>query len=202
MNSEDQQIVDIAQDLCRQMNWNKTPKTINWRERIGIRKIPPDYFLFYSRGIFAGSMLLSTAAMGKLTPDEWRPILASGLFYYKNLNIGMFRAVLPLFAVILLEPLLIVSSSFFNGNQLLILSFGLAGLALVLLGLAFVWTLRRMRNRTFISDENAAQLVGKGPLISSLTKMASIDSSVQIGRKGLLRPSPQERINHLTDLPL
>jgi len=148
-------------------------------------------------------MQLSTAAMGKLTPEEWRPILASGLFYYKNLTSGMLRAYLPMFAAVLLEPLLIVASyRFFNADQFVILRFSLLGLVFALIGLGFVWSLRRTKDLIFKSDENAAQLVGKGPLISSPTKLASIDSSVRISRTALLRPSPQKRIDHLTNLPL
>jgi hypothetical protein len=137
--------------------------------------------------------------MGKLTPEEWRPFIASGLVYVKNLNIGLLSAYLPMFGVALLEPLIIIANFdiFPNSAQFAILRYLTFGLVFVLLGLGFVFSLRRMKNLFFKADQRAAQLVGKESLVSSLTKIASIDGSIRANRRGLVRPSVDERVNHL-----
>ena len=198
MHPEDQRLVEIAGELCRQLHFNASPQTINWRDRIGIRRVPPDYVMIFRGGLYAGSLQLSKAAMGRLTPEEWRPLLAAGIAYYKNLNFGMLRALLPTFAIALLEPFILVGSfEFLNTPQLALVRDLVLGLLFVLLGLAFVLSLRGMKGLHFKADQRAAQLVGKESLVSSLTKMASIAQSISTNRKGLIRPGPNERINHL-----
>jgi hypothetical protein len=56
MHPEDQKIVDIAKELCRQLNFYKiNPQTINWREKIGLRRVPVDYFMIFPRGLSPGA---------------------------------------------------------------------------------------------------------------------------------------------------
>ena len=51
----------------------------------------------------------------------------------------------------------------------------------------------------FKADLQASALVGKESLLLSLKKIASIDQSNHRSRKGFVRPSVDERINHLTN---
>jgi len=49
----------------------------------------------------------------------------------------------------------------------------------------------------FKADQQAANLTGKEALASSLRKLASIEPSKSTGRRGFIRPSIDERIDHL-----
>ncbi len=203
MHPEDQKIVDTARDLCQQLGYNIVPQTVSWRDRMGIRKVPPDFFLVFPNGIFAGSILLSKSAMGKLTPEEWKPFIASGLIFYKNRTRENLRGMIPPMIIIMLAifPLVLVFSFQFLDN--------IAGLSriigelivvIALMG-AVVWGMLHFilnqKRLLFKADRQAANLTGKEALASSLRKLASIEPSTSTGRKGFIRPSIDERIDHL-----
>src|SRR2546426_9129305 len=96
MRPEDQQLLEIARDLCRKLGYyNLNSSTISWREKMGIRRLPADHFM-----ILRGDIQLSSRAMGQLTAEEWRPMIASGLIYYKTLTrnslVGMLTTMFPI----------------------------------------------------------------------------------------------------------
>ena len=202
MHPEDQKIVDIARDLCQQLGYNIVPQTVSWRDRMGIRKVPPDFFLVFPGGIFAGSILLSKAAMGKLTPEEWKPFIASGLIFCKNRTKENLRGMIPVMIIMLaIFPFVLVFSFRFLDNITgpsriigeLIVVIGLMG-AVVWGMLHFILNQKRL---LFKADRQAANLTGKEALASSLRKLASIEPSTGTGRRGFIRPSIDERIDHL-----
>ena len=199
MHPEDERLLEIARELCGQLNFKVNPRTINWRDRMGVRRFPPDRVMVFRGGLFAGTIMLSKDAMGKLTPEEWRPLLASSIAYYKTFNTGMLRALLPMFAIVLLEPFILVANFRFldSTDPAPPLRYLTLGVLFVLLGLGFVVSLRRMKGLFFKADERAAKLVGKEPLVISLRKMASVDQSTAIHRTGFIRPTVNERVDHL-----
>ena len=200
MHPEDERLLEISRELSSQLSFNVNPRTISWRDRLGVRRFPPDRVMIFRGGLLAGTILLSKQAMGRLTPEEWRPLLASGIVYYKNFNTGMLRALLPMFAVVLLEPFILVANfRFLDNTEPALLRYVTVGVLFVLLGLGFLISLRRMKSLFFKGDERAAKLVGKELLLISLRKMASINQQVAVHRKGLLRPTVDERINHLVN---
>src|SRR2546426_12013577 len=82
MHPEDQKLLQIARDLCRQLGYyNLNPNTISWKEKMGIRRLPADHVM-----ILRGDIQLSSRAMGQLLQEELRPIIASVLIYYKPLT--------------------------------------------------------------------------------------------------------------------
>src|SRR5437879_12241075 len=114
---EDQKLLQIARDLCRQLGYyNLNPDTISWKERMGIRRLPADHFM-----ILRGQVQLSTRSMGQLTPDEWRPIIASGLIYFQNLTrnflVGMLTTMLPI--ALLVPAILLLPFSYLEASVLL-----------------------------------------------------------------------------------
>ena len=211
MHPEDQKIVDTARDLCQQLGYNIVPQTVSWRDRMGIRKVPPDFFLVFPNGIFAGSILLSKSAMGKLTPEEWKPFIASGLIFYKNRTRENLRGMIPMMIIMLailvfslvFSPVLVFSFRFLdNIAGLSLLSRIIAELIVViaLMG-AVVWGMLHFilnqKRLWFKADEQAANLTGKEALASSLRKLGLIEPSASTGRRGFIRPSIDERIDHL-----
>ncbi len=203
MHPEDQRIIEITRELCQQLNWYKfNPQTINWRERMGVRRLPLDFFMIVSRGIFAGTMQLSKRAMGKLTPEEWRPFIASALIYYKNSNREILRAFLPLmiFMAGVFPVTLALSFRFLSGLGGTSYTIGVLvvnALLFTLLGWGFLHFFSRQKKLWFKADDQASQLLGRESVLSSFRKLASIGQLEGTGRKGFIRPSLDERINHL-----
>ena len=202
MHPEDQKIVDTARDLCQQLGYNIVPQTVSWRDRMGIRKVPPDFFLVFPSGIFAGSILLSKVAMGKLTPEEWKPFIASGLIFYKNRTKEYLRGMIPMIIIMLaIFPFVLVFSFRFLDNITgLSRIIGDLIVAVALMGTVVWGMLHFVLNQKrlwFKGDQQAANLTGKEALASSLRKLASIEPSTSTGRKGFIRPSIDERIDHL-----
>ena len=194
LNPEDQKLVEVARELCRQLGYyNLNPDAISWREKMGIRTLPPEQFF-----LLRGEVMLSSRAMGRLSPEEWRPIFASGLIYYKslqrNLLVGMLKTMVPIF---LLMPVVLVFSFRYLESSFLIYPITLALMAaIVLAGIRFIMTPRKL---WFKADLESANLVGKASLLESLKKMDQIDPN-RTGkrRRGPGVPSPSDRIEKLT----
>src|SRR5437879_12004999 len=117
MHPEDQQLLESARDLCCKLGYyNLNPNTISWKEKMGMRRLPADHFM-----ILRGDIQLSSRAMGQLTPEEWRPIIASGLIYFKTLTrnslIGMLTTMLPI--ALLVPAILLLSFRYLAGSVLI-----------------------------------------------------------------------------------
>lgn len=196
MHPEDEAILSIIRELSAQFGYYKhNIQTITWRDRIGIRRFPPDQIL-----LWPGTLQLSKAAMGRLTPEEWRPLLASTLLFYKNHNRGFLKAFLPFLATILLEPLILAASFRFVGDaaQSRLLNYLIVGVVILLILIGFVLFLNLLKKFYLKMDEQAGQLVGKERLVASLTKLSSINPGGTALKRGFFRPSIQERIGHLS----
>jgi hypothetical protein len=197
VHPEDERILAIIRELCTQLNYYKfNIQTISWKSRIGARRFPLDAMIIIPR---FHVLQLSQQAMGRLSPDEWRPILASGLLYYKNLNRGMLKAIVPSLVAALLSPLTILADFKLLGNdQNLILREIILIPFFVILALGFFFFTRFHKRFYLENDYKASRIVGKESLTSSLTKLGSIDPNMTKGKRGFFRPSIQERIHHLT----
>ena len=178
------------------MNYYKfNIQSISWRDRIGVRRFPLDGLFIIPRFHI---LQLSHQAMGRLSAEEWRPILAAGLLYYKNLTRRMLKSILPVMAIALLTPFIIFADARLLGPSAGALSYAL------ILGLIFILILSAIplfifQKRYFFEiDDKAANIVGKGSLIASLTKLGSTDPNMTASKRGFFRPSIQERIQHLT----
>src|SRR3989442_12292561 len=72
MHPEDQRIVEYARELCGQLNKTKLdPRTVSWVDRLPITRIV----------IFRSVIMLPRKLMGKLSSEEWKPLLASSIVY-------------------------------------------------------------------------------------------------------------------------
>src|SRR5712692_4515239 len=117
MDPEDQRIVDIARELCQRLGITKiNPRIVSWREKQGLVRVPPDQVLFTMDNI-----LLPKSLMGKLEPEEWKPLLASSLIYHwksqSKVALGMIVRTIPI--VVLLPVGLVLL------DRILINQFGL-----------------------------------------------------------------------------
>ena len=196
MHPEDQRIVDIAHQLQDQLNYHRFDiRTVSWRERIGVRRFPPDFIFFYPH-----SLQLSTAVMGRLTPEEWKPLIASFLAYWKTHNRGMLRMLIPMASMLILLPALFFAGHDLLGlstqSQLFILLVFIPPMSMPIISIVLFISLQK--KLWLKADATAAQLVGREALVSSLQKLGSIDQSLLSRSRGFLRPSLQERIRQFS----
>ncbi len=192
---EDEKILEIVRELCGQLSYHSPEfQTVSWRDRIGARRMAPDEVI-----VRPENLLLSARAMGRLTLEGWRPILASGLIYHKNLGRWYFRRMMTTMVpvIILLVPALLLDFRYLSGERVLfeLVLYSLIALTLVQ-GARLLLYLKKM---WFRADEQAARVVGREQLVSSLTKMGLIDPSATKRKKGLVHPSISERIQHLSN---
>lgn len=200
VHPEDEKILSIFREVCAQLNYYKfNIQSISWKGRIGARRFPPDALIIIPRFHI---LQLSDRAMGRLSPEEWRPILASGLLYYKNLNRGMLKAILPTMAIALLSPFIILADIKLVDGSFSGILFDLIDIALIIILVLSIIPFMILHKKLYLEmDDKAVQIVGKESLIASLTKLASIDQSMTTGKTGFFRPSIHERIQHLANLP-
>jgi len=200
VHPEDEKILSIFREVCAQLNYYKFKiQSISWKGRIGARHFPLDALIIIPRFHI---LQLSDRAMGRLAPEEWRPILVSGLLYYKNLNRGMLKAILPIMAIALLSPFMIFADVRLLGSSQFGVLYDLVIIALIIILMLSIIPFMILHKKLYLEmDDKAVQIVGKESLIASLTKLASIDQSMTTGKTGFFRPSIQERIQHLANLP-
>jgi len=192
MHPEDQKLLQIARDLCRQLGYyNLNPDTISWKERMGIRRLPADHFM-----ILRGEVQLSTRSMGQLTPDEWRPIIASGLIYFQTLTrnflVGMLTTMLPI--ALLVPAILLLSFRYLAGS---VLTYPVIFALIVVTFLAGKRFLMYPKRLWFKADVEAARILGKESLVESLRKIDQLDPNRTGKRGSFARPSPSERVENL-----
>ena len=200
IHPEDEKILAISRELCAQLNYYKrNVQAISWKGRIGARRFPLDALMIIPRFHI---LQLSDRAMGRLSPEEWRPILASGLLYYKNLNRGMLKVILPTIAIALLSPFIILADVKLLGSSQFGVLYDIVLIALIIILMLSIIPFMILHKKLYLEmDDKAIQIVGKESLIASLTKLASIDQSTTTGKTGFFRPRIQERIQHLANLP-
>ncbi|TMI23756.1 hypothetical protein E6H19_03880 [Candidatus Bathyarchaeota archaeon] len=201
MHPEDQRIVEYARELCGQLNKTKLdPRTVSWVDRLPITRIV----------IFRGVIMLPRLLMGKLSPEEWKPLLASSIVYndQKFLFGAMFRGFfLPMTAAVfaLVAVLLVVlrmSKSPLFQELLFTTVAGYTVFSLFMMRRLF----STMRNLYFVADAKAAEIVGRESFIQVLAKIDALNLHHRprfIGRWNV-SPNTHQRLEKLkedTSLP-
>ncbi len=201
MNPEDQGIVDIARELCQRLGITRIhPQTVSWREKRGLVRVPPDLVFFAMDNI-----MLPKSLMGKLEPEEWKPLLASSLIYHwksqSKVALGMIVRTIP---IVLLLPVGLVFLDRILSNQFRLFRIILLAVYLPLSLIAVVYSqilsLRNMKRVRLDCDRRAAELAGPENLLRALKKIESLDIEKPRRLAHLVRPSIQQRINHLQSL--
>ncbi len=197
LTEEDRQIILTIRELRRQLNIDESvvsANTVSWTDQFFLRKTPPEYIRFW-----LGDVRLPVVLKGKLSPEEWRPLLASGLIYFiivskKTLRyVGEF-VILP-FMVVGIGSALIVQAFGFGPSQIvgfsLFLMLATALVGVFVMGRQLAWI--RLK-----ADQEAARLVGRDQLRRSLEKVDEIVGRVASIQTILrLKPSLAERIRNL-----
>src|SRR6266516_1250517 len=195
---EDYEILGYAQELFRQIQPGKPePGTVSWDEGLPLDRVVVRY----------GEVKLPFRLRGKLTAEDWRPLIASSIVYnqslYKGQRKGSFtRLVLPLAVadIPLIYALL----------QILQMRNGLANIELVLV--VALWTLFACsvlafyihwlwRGLFYAADKRSAEIVGTATILESLRKSRDVISASMVSRKRFsLLPGMNQRVQKLEKL--
>jgi hypothetical protein len=198
MHPGDQRILEIARELCQQLGIYKfNLRVVSWVGRMGLRQIPSDYMMIYRDTIW-----LPRSLMERLEPDDWRPLLASGLIYYSTRQsktmIGMLTTIFP---TALMLPVLFLFYFRFVGVDSLPKRVGSYVVFALLIGLmiyATIHWLRGMKRLWLEADNRAVGLVGREAFLKTLEKMQSFGTAK--GPPLRLYPSIPERIRNLSGI--
>jgi hypothetical protein len=174
---EDTQILEIARSLTSQLGIDRfEPQSLNWLDTVSSGKssktVPSDQCLI----ILKRKLVLAHRMIGKLTPEQWKPILASSIVYEKNFFPKLRRKAVMLglpgtiafFAWAALSAIFIQVTNFR-------LTFGVFGwiptIALLFVGFS-KFTPYQMRAR-LQADREASQVVGREEFLDVLEKIDS-----------------------------
>ncbi|HZY94218.1 MAG TPA: hypothetical protein VFE98_05065 [Candidatus Bathyarchaeia archaeon] len=201
---DDQRLLESANKLREQLGVSTSEfARIRWSEVAPsgqrLRQISSDQCYFWRKDV-----LLPARMLGKLTVEEWRPLMASSLIYEKKIMRALrwklrSLTILPIAAVLVI----LLGLSILLGNFLVAIAFYLVIIILVNLATSRRRSLM-LRNARLEADNQASTIVGKYRLLNVLKKVNAMglkdieDREIPL-KRGLVRflPTVKERIEHL-----
>jgi hypothetical protein len=193
---DDEKILKYAVELFQQLGITKPePDSVVWVDRTA-----PDIV-----NVRFGEVRLPRSMMGRLTGEDWRPLLAPAIIYgyvlSRDKNRGsLIRLVFP--ASLGEIPLVYAFLQIFRlANQVLARELLLAAVtlwAVYTLSLLALYTKWLWRSLSYIADQRAANTIGKEVLLAALGKYGETISATGYLRKRLhLWPTVSQRIGLL-----
>ena len=193
---DDEKILKYASELFRQLGITKRePDSVVW-----VRSMYPDIVI-----VRLGEVRLPRKMMGKLTPEDWKPLLAPAIVYNYVLsgdrNRGpLLRAVLPLglaeipLTYALLQIFRLSRQTDTTGLLLATISLWII-YASSMLALFIRWYWRSL---SYSANRRAADVVGREVLLAALAKYGQAISATGYPLKHLhLWPTVNQRIQRL-----
>lgn len=189
----DQERLRIAGEVARQVGIKKFhPQDLVWRN-----KIPPDQCFFIGRHF--KHIVLSEFMAGRLTPEEWKPLLASSLLLNKIPGGRRLAASTVAVSVLLLAGLFIASLIFPPlWVQVLGPAIGIPLEVFILLR-AFRW----LRQGFLWADATAAKLLGRtlSEVLAKIEAAQGLSHTERLTKRARLaafrRPNASERLENL-----
>ncbi len=204
---DDPRLVEMTMSLGQQLEIPKlNVREVRWSNMVPLGRsavpISSDWCFFFRHAI-----VMPARMVGKLTPDEWRPLIGSSILYQKRLRRSADRRqalyiVLPTFLALL-------SSGIIVG----ILKINWASL-IVLLLIIPVFVVGNRRSRPYLkkamleADTKASALTGKESFLEVLRKIdimrqgdAEMSKADERSRRRLALPSLVERVDNLQGIP-
>jgi hypothetical protein len=171
-DDEERGILLLTSELCAKLNAKFSPIGISWMGNLGHPlNLPSDQCFFVEKGPRRGFLVLPVALRGKLSLDDWRPIIASSMFHtFRPEFRRVWRTGFTLWIagiVSLFAPfgvLLVLRQELFAFGAIA------AAIAVSIIGprLYNFYVIRRLRLK---ADRKAADLVGRDQFIQTLVKI-------------------------------
>ena len=173
MSSETETILEAARRTSDALGLSGfSPTAVSWQEAEhpgskGARIITPHFPVLEDT-----TLIISPTLHGRVAPEDWGPILAPSLIFYRTLekgyNIGAVIRVLP--ALLLFLGFLVFSYLFLRhpSNELVV---GVVVGAIVLLALGVYSGIRLGRSLVLKADREAALVIGPQSLMEALRKL-------------------------------
>jgi hypothetical protein len=197
---EDNRILSIAKDLCRQLHAGFDPLTIYWIAWVplaGIRAPPSDQCLLGVKGTRRGYVYLPAALRGKLEPSEWEPLIASSLIWsfrpeLRRRRVLINRLWLLMMVLVAIAPLAIL---WFLRSLILVENpagrFAIDQLSVLVFFVVVFLTIfsarqgnMNLRKYFLEADRLAAEVVGKDVTVRALQKIDSMGlADIEEGKK-------------------
>ncbi len=203
--SEASSILVIAKDICEQLRISWVPRRMSWSDLYSPHDLtdprsPPVFFDVPSDHpvMFGDTLYVAPSMMGRLRPEEWRPIVASSMIYYSKLvtrkDFGIIIRMAPLVVLVggSLYALLLAGMDFWDFSLLLVLAF----VGVAIMGVFFLIAPYR-RKLWLRADRIAADYVGLLVMIGALEKIQAFGIREFEGRRFSDKPSLGQRISKL-----
>ena len=194
----DNEILRYARELSREIRpGGSEPDEVTWDDGLPLDRVIVRY----------GEVKLPSGMRGRLTPEDWRPLLASSIIYnqslYRSLRKGsIVRLALPVgigevpLIYALLQIFRMRSDQANIELTLVVAGWTLYACSLLALYIHWLW-----RSQFYAADQHAAQLVGTATMLESLRKSRDIVSALRVQRKPFsLLPSINHRVQKLDKL--
>src|SRR2546428_5084144 len=200
---DDPRLVEMTMTLGQQLEIPKlNVREVRWSNIVPIGRsavpISSDWCFFFRRAI-----LMPARMMGKLTPEEWRPLIASSVLYQKQLRRSADRRqalyiVLPTFLALLSSAIIVGILKIYWASLIVLL------LIIPLLVVGNRLSRPYLKKAMLEADTKASALAGKESFLEVLRKIdtmrqgdAEMSKADERGRRRLALPSRVERVDNL-----
>ena len=207
--AESSAILSVTRDACRHLNISWVPDRVMWAESyfsgqyaatavrfpLSFRDVPSDH-----PAMFGDTLYVAPSMIGRLQPEEWRPIVASSMIYYAKLatrkDIGMIVRVAPFVLLVGagLYALVLNGLGFLDFTLLFTIAYSAVA---IFVGLFLIRPYQR--ELWLRSDRIAAKYVGYPIMIGVLEKVQGFRISELEGGRFNNLPSLAERIARLRE---
>lgn len=193
--SEDNEILRYAQELSREIRrGGSEPDDLTWDDGLTLDRVIVRY----------GEVKLPTGMRGRLSPEDWRPLIASSIIYNQSLyraqrRGAIVRLALPLgigeipLIFALLQIFQMRSSQADIELTIIVVLWSLYASSLLALYMHWLW-----RRQFYAADKRAAEMVGTATLIESLEKNGDVISALKGSTKRFsILPNNAQRVRRL-----
>ncbi len=204
---DDSRLLETASDLGQQLDLsNLDIKEVRWMDWVpagrSARPVPSDWCFFQRH-----SMIMPARMVGKLTVEEWRPLIASSLIYGKKIE----RSLRGRMFLLTFLPTILVLAGTFAASILLRMTWIIFLYIIVVIPVVALGSRRYssdVKRARLESDTEASALAGKESFLDTIRKIDAMGlddvDRLKTGRRGRRiagLPSVSERIENLQGFP-